>query len=95
MNILLSRCCASIALSGAFAFAHAAGPSDVPVVDAHALARTAVASGDNQGRPFAVVDKKNARLHVFGADGRLYESDEPVWDEGRVDRVARVERGRS
>ncbi|MFC5679502.1 ABC-F family ATP-binding cassette domain-containing protein [Aeromicrobium endophyticum] len=35
------------------------------------------------------------RFVVFGADGLLYESDEPVWDEGRVDRVARVERGRS
>ena len=34
------------------------------------------------------------RFVVFGADGRLYESDEPVWDEGRVDRVARVERRR-
>jgi hypothetical protein len=29
------------------------------------------------------------RFVVFGADGRLYESDEPVWDEGRVDRVER------
>ncbi|MDB5858463.1 MAG: hypothetical protein JWQ76_2152 [Ramlibacter sp.] len=28
-------------------------------------------SGDNHGRPFAVVDKRNARLYVFGADGRL------------------------
>lgn len=26
------------------------------------------------------------RFVVFGADGRLYESDEPVWDEGRVER---------
>ena len=24
------------------------------------------------------------RFLVFGADGRVYESDEPVWDEGRV-----------
>jgi len=24
---------------------------------------------------------------VFGADGRVYEAAEPVWDEGRVDRV--------
>ena len=86
MNILLSRCCASIALSGAFAFAHAAGPSDVPVVDAHALARTAVASGDNQGRPFAVVDKKNARLHVFGADGRLRASSPILLGLARGDR---------
>ncbi|MFT3872787.1 MAG: ATP-binding cassette domain-containing protein [Nocardioides sp.] len=27
------------------------------------------------------------RFVVYGADGRVYESDGPVWDEGRVDRV--------
>ncbi len=27
------------------------------------------------------------RYLVFGADGRVYESDEPVWDEGRVARA--------
>jgi len=27
------------------------------------------------------------RFLVFGADGRVYESDEPVWDEGRVARA--------
>ena len=27
------------------------------------------------------------RFVVFGADGSVYESDEPVWDEGRVERV--------
>ncbi len=27
------------------------------------------------------------RFVVFGADGRVYESSEPVWDEGRVDRL--------
>ncbi|KAA1372996.1 ABC-F family ATP-binding cassette domain-containing protein [Aeromicrobium fastidiosum] len=26
------------------------------------------------------------RFVVFGSDGRLYETDEPVWDEGRVER---------
>ncbi len=26
------------------------------------------------------------RFLVFGADGRVYESDAPVWDEGRVAR---------
>ena len=26
------------------------------------------------------------RYLVFGSDGRVYEADEPVWDEGRVDR---------
>jgi hypothetical protein len=27
------------------------------------------------------------RFLVFGADGSVYESDEPVWDEGRVARA--------
>jgi ATPase subunit of ABC transporter with duplicated ATPase domains len=27
------------------------------------------------------------RFLVFGADGRVFESDEPVWDEGRVERT--------
>ena len=27
------------------------------------------------------------RFLVFGSDGSVYESDEPVWDEGRVERV--------
>jgi ATPase subunit of ABC transporter with duplicated ATPase domains len=27
------------------------------------------------------------RFLVFGADGEVYESDEPVWDEGRVQRA--------
>ena len=27
------------------------------------------------------------RFLVFGADGEVYESDEPVWDEGRVERA--------
>ncbi|AKU17738.1 ABC-F family ATP-binding cassette domain-containing protein [Luteipulveratus mongoliensis] len=27
------------------------------------------------------------RFLVFGADGKVYESDEPVWDEGRVQRA--------
>jgi ATPase subunit of ABC transporter with duplicated ATPase domains len=27
------------------------------------------------------------RFLVFGADGDVYESDDPVWDEGRVARV--------
>ncbi|HSO63605.1 MAG TPA: ABC transporter ATP-binding protein, partial [Ornithinibacter sp.] len=27
------------------------------------------------------------RFLVFGSDGRVVESDEPVWDEGRVQRA--------
>ena len=39
--------------------------------EARALAQWSMASGDTQGRPFAVVDKKEARLFVFSASGRL------------------------
>lgn len=44
-----------------------AQPSD----DARRIAQWAFESRDAQGRPVAVVDKKNARIYVFGADGRL------------------------
>ncbi len=37
----------------------------------HAVVRHVLTSADNQGRPWAVVDKLQARLYVFGADGRL------------------------
>jgi hypothetical protein len=39
--------------------------------DARRLAEWVVASGDNQGLPFAIIDKKNARVLVLSAEGRL------------------------
>lgn len=39
--------------------------------DAHDAARWIAASHDAIGRPYALVDKKHARLLVFAADGRL------------------------
>jgi hypothetical protein len=39
--------------------------------DARQVAHWVLASGDNHGRPFAIVDKKNARLFVLAAGGRL------------------------
>lgn len=39
--------------------------------EARAVAQWSFASGDARGRPFAVVDKKAAKLFVFAADGRL------------------------
>lgn len=39
--------------------------------DARHLADWVVDSGDNQRLPFAIVDKIDARVYVFGADGRL------------------------
>lgn len=39
--------------------------------EARSLVGWVARSGDAQGRPFAVVDKRAAHLYVFGADGRL------------------------
>ncbi|MDQ0568553.1 hypothetical protein QFZ42_000387 [Variovorax paradoxus] len=35
------------------------------------LAQSAAGTNDSQGLPFAIVDKKNARVFIFGADGTL------------------------
>jgi hypothetical protein len=43
--------------------------------DAHHVWQWALDSGDTHGQPFAVVDKKAARVYVFAADGRLIGSD--------------------
>ena len=39
--------------------------------DARYAAAWILAGADNEGLPFAVVDKREARLYVFAADGRL------------------------
>jgi len=45
--------------------------------DARTIADWVVDSANNRGLPFAIVDKKQARLFVFAADGRL-QGDAPV-----------------
>lgn len=40
-------------------------------VDTRAMANWALGSGDSQGMPFTIVDKKAARVFVFDADGLL------------------------
>ena len=40
-------------------------------LDARHVADWAVDSGDSSGKPFVIVDKKEARVFVFDADGRL------------------------
>jgi len=39
--------------------------------DVHHIADWVVDSADNQGMPFAIIDKPNARVFVFHADGRV------------------------
>lgn len=50
-------------------FAHFGGEPISP--DASYLARWIVDSGDNQGLPFVIIDKKNTHVFVFGVKGRL------------------------
>jgi hypothetical protein len=45
-------------------------PSD----DARYVADWALGAGDADGKPFVIVDKKDARIYVFGAQGRLIGS---------------------
>ena len=42
--------------------------------DARQVADWVSDSGDNRGTPFAILDKREARLHVFDRDGRLIDS---------------------
>ncbi|BEP61704.1 hypothetical protein GmRootV213_22580 [Variovorax sp. V213] len=49
-------------------------PSAAAGEDAQWLARAAVAAADNGSAPFAVIDKRNARVFVFDATGRMQAS---------------------
>jgi hypothetical protein len=53
--------------------AHAAAgpmPGDAASPEVRQLASAVLATADHDGRPFAIVDKRLARLHVFDRDGR-------------------------
>jgi hypothetical protein len=78
--LALSLCLAGLPARAAEAAAEpasdlAAAEPPSPVV--RELARWAVTSGDNQGLPFAVVDKTTATIFVYGAYGTLLGA-EPV-----------------
>ena len=61
------------ALCAAWALACAAGAAQPALAtgEAQEVAQWAIDSGDAQGHPFVVVDKKAARLFAFSADGQL------------------------
>lgn len=63
-------------LAGAIALAGLAAPGRAAAT-VEALTAWIVASGDNRGVPFAVVDKQAARVFTFDADGRP-RGDAPV-----------------
>ncbi|MEJ1167852.1 L,D-transpeptidase [Variovorax sp. CCNWLW235] len=67
----------SLALACGATFIHAAtGAAETfagteASVEVRQLAQAAASTQDNQGLPFAIVDKKKARVFIFGADGIL------------------------
>ncbi|MET3373459.1 hypothetical protein ABIC89_002521 [Variovorax boronicumulans] len=70
-SIALSLCLVSVLGWGQAVKAdETAPPAQVPV-DVRQLARAAVSERDSRGLPFAIVDKKRARVFVYGADGYL------------------------
>lgn len=56
--------------------------------EARAMARAAFEDFDAKGRPFAVVDKKEAKLFVFNADGQLVGAAPALLGLARGDTVA-------
>jgi hypothetical protein len=70
---LLAALCGLLWLSAAGAAAPDAATTALAAVpgDAGRVARWVVERADHRGRPFAVVDKKNAQIHVFEPSGHL------------------------
>jgi hypothetical protein len=64
----------ALAVLAAVLLALAQIPSAAAADNAQWLARAAVAAADNRNAPFAVIDKRNARVFVFDATGRLRAS---------------------
>lgn len=56
--------------------------------DAQYVAQWALDAGDNRRLPFAVVDKRNARIFVFDSDGRLLASTPVLLGQAPGDHVA-------
>lgn len=52
------------------------------------MADWVVSSGDNLNKPFAIVDKVNAKVYVFGVDGKLHGAAPVLLGLGKGDDVA-------
>lgn len=68
--VVVALCAAALGLPSARASGVDFG-GEHPSADARRIAQWIVGSGDNKGLPFAIVDKKDARLFVFDAGGRV------------------------
>lgn len=78
---------AAIALLGAAsAFAQAAPAERAASTEVRTVVQGVVASNNHQRQPFAVIDKKNARLYVYDAEGRLQASSPVLLGLARGDR---------
>jgi hypothetical protein len=64
---LRAAACAALLLMGLAA----QGGTDAPGGEAGEVVQWVTTTGDHKGKPFAIVDKKQARLYVFDAQGRL------------------------
>ena len=53
--------------------------------DARYVERWIHEKGDDHGRPFVIVDKKAARIYVFGAGGRLVGMSSTILGQSRGD----------
>jgi hypothetical protein len=72
MSVLRRALAAVVLAGGCVSFAQALDFAAVAASsDARYAAHWVVQSGDSRGRPFVIVDKKDAKVFVFGADGRL------------------------
>jgi hypothetical protein len=56
--------------------------------DARHVARWIIDSDDHRGRPFAIVDKRQARIYVFEATGRLSGASSALLGQARGDQSA-------
>src|SRR5262245_65700066 len=66
----MARCAAALGLPAACGSGVYFG-GEHPSAEAHRVAQWIVGSGDNKGLPFAIVDKKDARLFIFEPGGRV------------------------
>ena len=68
--VVMAACAAALGSPSALATgADFAG--ELPSADAKSVAQWVIATGDNNGLPFAIVDKKDARLFIFEPGGRV------------------------
>jgi len=70
LTTLLGFALAAATLSHAAFSADSASIADVPI-EVRQLAHAAVETRDSQSLPFAIIDKKNASVFVYAADGSL------------------------